>query len=1430
MPKAPAASTTAVPPIVGIGASAGGLEAFRHFLAAVQPGSGMAFILVQHLDPSHESLLVELLTPETALSVQQAVDGMLIEPEHLYVIPPGRALAVRGGILRLSRPEARHGARLPFDFLLHSLAVELGARAMAVVLSGTGADGSLGALAVRAAGGYVVAQEPSEAGFDGMPRSTISAGGADVVLPAAAIHGALLAHLSAPTPTGDAHLLRIVELLRTRTAHNFTLYKPGTLRRRIERRVAIAGATGLDAYIKMLESDPGELAQLAKDLLIHVTGFFRDPAVFKLLRERVLPDLVRSHATPRSLRVWVAGCSTGEEAWSIAMVLSEIIEETGRDTRLRIFASDVDADAVAVARHGLYPASIASEVSAERLARFFQREGDNWRVSQDLRSTVVFAVQDVLADPPFARLDLVSCRNLLIYLRPEAQSQVIALFHFALRTGGILLLGTSETLGQAEGGFEPVAGTERVWRRLGQTRAPDPGFAGFAAAASQRGLAKEPSQPRQARLAELCQRLVLASQAPAAVLIDQEDRCLYSLGPIERYLGHAPGAATHDLFALARPVLRAGLRSAVHQARKAGQPITVDSGPLDRDGSTMGLRLDIRPAMADGEKLLLICFLEQPAPGPGAIVAAAPADALRVAALERELEATRAELRGAIHAIELANEEQRSINEEALSVNEEFQSTTEELLTSKEELQSLNEELTVLNGQLQETLERSRTTTNDLQNVLFSTNVATLFIDASLHIRFFTPPMRVMFHLLPGDIGRPLADLRPVAADPGLLDDAAAVLAGSTVPEHEIEAPDQTWLLRRVLPYRAQDGATEGVVITFADITERKRIAGALQGALRLAETATAAKSRFLAAASHDLRQPLQTLTLLQGLLAKAAREPEEAKLVALLDPPLTAMTGMLNTLLDINQIEAGTLRPDPVRFPVGPMLSRLREEFAYLAAAQGLELRVMPCHLAILTDPRLFEQILRNLLSNALKYTPHGRVLLGCRRRQGMLSIEVWDTGIGIADKDLQAVFDAYRQVGPAAAQHARGLGLGLSIVQQLAKLLDHRLRVRSVPGRGSVFAVEAPVAATIPDEDGTKAALPAAGAEPAATERAGEILVVEDAPDVRDLLVRVLTAAGHRAVAAASAPEAMALVARGAIRPDLVLADFNLPDGMDGLQLGAQLRRRLHAALPVLILTADIATETLREIASQECEQVHKPVKPVDLVARVQRLLLSAPRQPLPPAPPAMPDLEGTTIHVVEDDALARGLLRRMLEKEGHAVRDYATAEAFLAASPAASGACLLLDAHLPGMSGFALLDALRGSGNEIPAIMITGYSDVQAAVQAMKAGAADFIEKPVQWPALLAGIARALELGRDKGKVTAWQEAAARRIATLTPRQHQIMDQVLAGAPSKNIAADLGISQRTVESHRATIMQRTGAKSLPELARLAVAAASGSKAMRP
>ena len=469
--------------VVGIGASAGGLDASRKLVSALPNNNGMAFILVQHLDPTHESMMVDLLAAHTSMTVRQATDGMPIEPDHLYVIPPGTYLAVGNDALHLSRPHARHGARLPFDYLLHSLAAECGARAICVILSGSGADGSLGLKAVKENGGIVIAQDPDEAGYDGMPRSAIMSGAVDLVLPVAKIPEALVKYsrriarsstqsgVSRPA-TVQAWLPAIIDLVRMKTAYDFTPYKQGTLQRRIERRMAMAAieADGTDRYLEMLRNDSTELDLLAKDLLINVTGFFRDREVFDLLATEVVPDMVRSQSPDNPIRVWVAGCSTGEETYSLAMLFREQITEAKRNVKLQVFASDIDPDAVASAREGLYPETIEADVSQARLARFFTKEDHCYRVSADLRASVVFTVQDVLSDPPFSRLDLISCRNLLIYLRPEAQMKVASLFHFALREGGILLLGNSETLGNVDGRFELISKPGRLYRHVGRSR------------------------------------------------------------------------------------------------------------------------------------------------------------------------------------------------------------------------------------------------------------------------------------------------------------------------------------------------------------------------------------------------------------------------------------------------------------------------------------------------------------------------------------------------------------------------------------------------------------------------------------------------------------------------------------------------------------------------------------------------------------------------------------------------------------------------------------------------------------------------------------------------------------------------------------------------------------------------------------------------
>ncbi|MEO8714848.1 MAG: CheR family methyltransferase, partial [Acetobacteraceae bacterium] len=1390
----------------------------------------MALILVQHLDPSGGSMMVALLAPHTTLVVREACEGMPVEAGHLYVIPPGSYLSVGDGVLHLSTPPVRQGARMPFDFLLHSLAKQYGAQAACVVLSGTGTDGTAGLASIKAQGGVVAVQDPVEAGYDGMPTSAIGSGMADFVLPIADIPAALSARrMSSADPPGSKAtetkagetraadpagngLSDIIELLRTVKANDFTPYKSGTLQRRIDRRMALAGLKPDDVagYIAMLRADPPELQALARDLLIHVTSFFRDAAVFDTLAATTIPELVGSHQTDQPLRVWVAGCSTGEETYSLAMLFLEQIEAASRPIKLQVFASDVDADAIAAARDGAYPAAIEDSVTPARLARFFVREESGWRAAPDLRAAIVFTVQDVLADPPFSRLDLVSCRNLLIYLRPDAQARVLEAFHFALRDGGILLLGSAENVVAPEGRFEAAAKAERIYRRIGLGPAAKPG-------APPRMILVRPGEERRTRtpalpaalvrpaaLAELGRRLVTEAYAPASVLVDAADAVLFSLGPTDRYLRLPPGHATQDLLAMARPGLRAKLRSALQAARESKEKVLA-SGWIAADGTSRPFSLAVHPVVEGGQELLLVCFLDAAAPARDADVSPSHAIDPLMAELQRELDATRTELQGIVRDLELSGEEQRATNEEALSVNEEYQSTNEELVASKEELQSLNEELTAVNSQLQETLERQRTTSDDLQNVLYSTNVATLFLDLDGRIRFFTPAIKALFAIVPNDVGRKLADFAALAPDAALAGDMTAVRKGLEPEDREIETADGTWFRRRILPYRASGGRVEGVVITFTDVTARKAAGQALEAAKREAEAANAAKTRFLAAASHDLRQPLQTLALLQTLLADTVTGEKAKSLVARQNVTLSTVTGMLDTLLDINEIEAGAVQPEILDFDVGGLLDRLRSEFAYHAEAKGIRLRVVACRQYVRSDKRLLEQMVRNLLSNAIKYTKTGRVLLGCRRHGDMLSLEVWDTGIGVADTELAAIFEEYYQVGNAARQRSRGLGLGLSIVKRLGDLLGHPIRVRSRPGSGSVFAIDLPL---LPQAETKRPARPL----PEAAKRAGglSILVVEDDSDVGETLGELLLGEGHEVAVVPDGPAALESVARGT--PDLVLADYNLPNGLNGLELATMIRTAAGHPVPVLILTGDISNATLRAVGEAGCALLNKPASLPALREAIALLL----------APP--PDTGQPIVFVVDDDDDVRGAIMAVLEADGRTAVGYPSGEAFLQVFRAGPGDCLLIDATLPGISGIDLLEQLRATSHDLPVIIVTGQSDVAMAIRALKAGASDFIEKPVSRTGLLASVAQALEGARDAAKLLARREAAAAQVANLTPRQREILGLVLAGQPSKNIAADLGISQRTVENHRASIMHKTGTTSLPALARLAMAASSG------
>lgn len=1196
-------------PIVAIGASAGGLDACTKLIASLPAQTGMAFILIQHLDPHHESLMVDLLAGHTIMAVKQAVDGVTIAPDHLYIIPPGSYLAVTAGRLQLSKRNARHGARLPFDFLLHSLAEDCPARTIGVILSGTGSDGSLGLKALHDSGGFTIAQDPGEAEYGGMPSAAIATEAVDLILPIDQIAAALVdpksrtSHTKKASAADSVSLPAIIDLLRKSTSHDFTLYKMGTLQRRIQRRMGLAAVSEMATYLDMLRVDPAELELLAKDLLINVTSFFRDTPVFEKLAAKIVPDLVRDQPAGLPLRIWIAGCSTGEEAYSLAMLFREAIIASKRDIKLQVFASDVDADAIATARDGVYPETIASDISEDRLARFFVKEDQGYRVSPELRAAVVFTVQDVLSDPPFSRIDMISCRNLLIYLGPEAQAKVIALFHFALRPDGILLLGNAETIGNNENRFQIISKPERLYRQIGQSKAGDFGFQLGQSEVFRNGGRNNPGQAEhQNKLADLVQKMVIEAHCPAAVMINRKQELLYSTGPTERYLRVAPGHPSHDILAMAPQALRTKLRSAIQQAIQAAAPVIVTGGRSELGGQKIAFDIHVQPVEVQGEQLMLVCFVDVLVLQARTGRAASPKSAARVAELELELDTTRTELQGAIHNLEISGEEQRAVNEEALSVNEEFQSTNEELLTSKEELQSLNEELTALNSQLQETLDRQRITSNDLQNVLYSTDVATLFLDANLNIRFFTPATTALFNLIPTDIGRPLDDLKSLSSDDALPQDAREVLQHHKAIDREIETTRGVWFVRRILPYLADDGKVEGVVITFTDVSERKQIKLALEDAMQQADRANAAKSRFLAAASHDLRQPLQTLALLQGLLAKIVEGPKAQQLVRRVDDTLGAMSGMLNTLLDINQIEAGTVRAEVATFPVGDLLQRLRDEFAYHADAKHLSLRLVPCSLSIASDPRLLEQILRNLIANAIKYTENGKVLIGCRRQKDHLRIEIWDSGVGIDGADLQAIFDEYHQVDNAARERSRGLGLGLSIVKRLADLLGHKVHVRSVPAKGSVFAINIDA---LPIQSHPRISAPKN--VKLESHIGGQILIVEDDPELRELLELMLSDDGNDVIWAHDGEAALTLIAKAPIPPGLILSDYNLPGGMNGVEVTSKLREMIGRPVPVIILTGDISTAALRNIADHDCEQLNKPVKPKALIQAVRLMLVT-------------------------------------------------------------------------------------------------------------------------------------------------------------------------------------------------------------------------------
>lgn len=826
------------PPVIGIGASAGGLASFTRFISGIPLHSNLAFLLVQHLDPAHPSLLASLLQTHTMLSVVQVEDGMRLAPNTIYVIPPNADMAVLHGTLRLMEPTEKKGQRLPIDFLFRSLAADQREKAIGIILSGNGTDGTLGLKAIKEQGGMVMVEEPTSAEYPGMPNSALATGLVDYVLPIEAMPTQLLSyiqHMMVPGSHMEGLALKAGELmqkvcivLRAETGHDFSMYKDSTFTRRLERRMVVHEITDPARYLRLLQNSPEEVDTLFRELLIGVTSFFRDPEAFEALDKYVIPRLFENRLPDRAIRVWVAGCSTGEEAYTIGMLIRQQMDLTGQEYDVQIFATDIDERAIAKARQGLYPPNIEADVPAYYLRRFFTRDGQNYQIVKQIRDMMVFAVHSVIKDPPFSKIDLLSFRNVQIYFEASLQKLILPAMHYALNPGGFLFLGTSETLGEFDFLFKAIDRKSKLFERdvsgLARLSLTPP----LAASVLDRQHPPTAVQEKKRSLRDLIEKRLLANHTPPAVVVNAAGEIVYFHNRTGSFLEPPSGDPGHRVTEMARDGLRVPLRSALHRAIREKQEIVVPNVRVLIEGNTQIITLRVTPIDWPQELQGLFTILFEPMQIPndlqrlGATAFDGDRDQ-RVAELELELQNTQEYLQSTIQELEAANEELKSTNEEYQSANEELQSTNEELETAKEELQSVNEEMVTVNSELQIKNEGLAQINADLNNLLANVDVAIIFLDQHLNIQRFNPAATQFINLLPTDIGRPLTHLASNLAYDDLFSDIQAVLDTLEARDEKVHLRDGSSYLMRIRPYRTATNAIDGVILIFMDIIVQQR-------------------------------------------------------------------------------------------------------------------------------------------------------------------------------------------------------------------------------------------------------------------------------------------------------------------------------------------------------------------------------------------------------------------------------------------------------------------------------------------------------------------------------------------------------------------------------------------------------------------------------
>jgi len=827
--------------IVGMGASAGGLEAFERFFQNMANDSGMGFILVPHLDPTHISLMPELIQKSSKMEVVQVKDGTKVKPNAVYIVPPNHDLAILNGTLQLLPPPKIPGPRMPIDYFFRSLAEDQGEKAICVILSGMGTDGTLGLRAIKGELGMAMAQSVDSAKYNSMPRSAIDTDLVDYILPPEKMPEQLIAYAKHATNKVTPRLMpaegkvpdalqKIFVLLRTHTGHDFSAYKQNTICRRIERRMNVHQIDKISNYVRLLQENSIEVETLFKELLIGVTNFFRDNEAFDALKKKALPQILEGKPNDYTIRVWVPGCSSGEEAYSIAMLLRECTEQLKQHVGIQIFATDIDSNAIETARAGIYPASISADVRPDRLRRFFTSKDNIYIIKKDIREMLIFAPQDIIKDPPFTKLDLICCRNLLIYLNSNLQKKLLPLFHYSLKPDGTLFLGSSETIGGFTDLFSPVDKKWKIFRRKEAVCAAHVVVEFPAAKPLDMVNEAEEKKPLEIRVAQLAERTLLEHYAPPGAIINDKGDILYIHGRTGKYLEPAPGEARLSIYEMAREGLKLELPSAIRKATTQKKEVTYKGLQVKGNGATQMVNLTVRPIFeAKAPSGLIMVVFEDITPAKreeSSKKKGVPKKKVgeRIEALERELQYTKENLRTTIEELETSNEELKSTNEELQSTNEELQSTNEELETSKEEQQSMNEELTTVNTELQGKIDELSSANDDMKNLLDAVEVPTIFLDNDLCIKRFTSHSTRIVNLIQTDIGRPIGDIVSKIEDINISEVAKAVLKDLAFREKEVQARDGSYFTMRVAPYRTTENVIDGVVITFIDLTKEKEL------------------------------------------------------------------------------------------------------------------------------------------------------------------------------------------------------------------------------------------------------------------------------------------------------------------------------------------------------------------------------------------------------------------------------------------------------------------------------------------------------------------------------------------------------------------------------------------------------------------------------